>query len=76
MRDLPNLDHFSKTDAFAVIYEIKLGQIPNRLVIGRTECIYDNLNPDFVTNFKIDFFFEENQQFEVHCYNMDDRDNQ
>jgi len=43
MENLPNLDHFSKTDAFAVLYE--QNPRPIKRFIGRTECIYDNLNP-------------------------------
>jgi hypothetical protein len=40
--------------------------------LGRTECIYDNLNPHFVTNFEVDYLFEENQLFLVEAYDMDD----
>jgi len=34
---------------------------------GRTEAIKDNLNPDFVQKFVMDYFFEESQKlmFEV-----------
>jgi len=34
---------------------------------GRTEVIWDNLNPDFVKKFVMDYFFEEMQKlkFEV-----------
>ena len=40
--------------------------------LGRTECIYDTLNPSFVTNFNVDFFFEETQTFLIEAYDMDD----
>lgn len=50
LRDLPNMDTFSKTDAFIVLYQLKKqGNQTLRAQVGRTECIYDNLNPDFVT---------------------------
>jgi len=39
---------------------------------GRTECIYDSLNPQFVTNFDVDYYFEETQTFLVEAYDMDD----
>ena len=39
---------------------------------GRTECIYDNLNPVFVTNFDVDYYFEEQQFFLIEAYDMDD----
>ena len=43
-----------------------------RVKLGRTECIFDNLNPHFVTNFDVDYMFEENQQFLVEAYDIDD----
>ena len=61
MTDLPNLDTLSKTDAFLILYEIKKqGTNSIRVKLGRTECIYDNLNPQFVTQFEVDYHFEEN----------------
>jgi hypothetical protein len=61
MTDLPNLDTLSKTDAFLILYEIKKqGTKSIRVKLGRTECIYDNLNPQFVTQFEVDYHFEEN----------------
>jgi len=30
------------------------------------------LNPEFVTNFEVDYFFEETQSFLVEGYDMDD----
>ena len=73
MTDLPNLDTLSKTDAFLILYEIKKQGTKNiRVKLGRTECIYDNLNPHFVTQFEVDYHFEENQQFLIEAYDMDD----
>ena len=40
--------------------------------IGQTECIFDNLNPDFVTKVEVDYYFEENQSFLIEAYDMDD----
>ena len=42
--------------------------------IGKTECIYDNLNPEFVTSFEVDYLFEETQTFLIEAYDMDDPD--
>lgn len=42
--------------------------------IGQTECIYDSLNPEFVTSFSVDYLFEESQTFLIECYDMDDPD--
>jgi len=60
MRNLPNLDTFSLTDAFIILYELReQGSRTLKIKKGRTECIYDNLNPNFVTSFDLDYFFEE-----------------
>lgn len=60
MENLPNLDTFSKTDAFIILYELKKqGSRIMKVRRGRTECIYDNLNPQFVTSFDLDYYFEE-----------------
>ena len=73
MMNLPNLDTFSKTDAFAVLYELrKQGTRTVKQARGKTECIYDNLNPEFVTSFEVDYYFEETQTFLVEAYNMND----
>lgn len=40
--------------------------------IGKTECIYDNLNPEFVTNIEVDYLFEDTQTFIIEAYDMDD----
>ena len=37
-----------------------------------TECINDNLNPDFVTAIEVDYFFEEQQNFTLEVYDADD----
>lgn len=36
-----------------------------------TECIQDNLNPDFVQTIEVDFFFEETQKFILEVYDKD-----
>lgn len=73
MENLPNLDTFSKTDPFIVLFELKKqGNRNMKVQLGRTECIFDNLNPHFVTNFEVDYMFEENQSFLVESYDMDD----
>ena len=54
---LPNLDKSSKSDAFAVLFELVNGQ-KNRL--GNTEVILDNLNPKWVNAIECKFSFEEN----------------
>ena len=70
-QNLPNLDKASKSDAFCVVWEIK-GQ--QRQKKGQTECILDNLNPEFVTTIDVNYHFEESQNFQVDVYDADDMD--
>jgi hypothetical protein len=44
-------------------------------MIGKTEVIWDSPNPNFVTQFEVDFKFEENQEMLVEAYDMDDDKN-
>ena len=67
--ELPNLDTFSKSDPFIVMYK----QVGNRWsMIGKTEVIHDNLNPEFVKKILVDFHFEQTEMFKVEVYDSDD----
>ena len=67
------MDTFSKTDAFIILYQMKKqGTKSIKHKIGTTECIYDSLNPHFVTSFEVDYLFEETQTFLMEAYDMDD----
>jgi len=67
--ELPNMDTFSKSDPFCVFYK-KTG---NRWqILGKTEVIHDNLNPEFVTKIMADFHFERKEEFKVEVYDSDD----
>jgi len=68
-KSLPNLDVGSKTDPFCVVWELKGNQKIKR---GQTECILDNLNPEFVTAIEVDYHFEESQNFQLDVYDADD----
>ena len=65
---LPNLDKHSKSDPYCVLWAVN----PTKSLIGRTEVVYDNLNPEFVTPIDADYFFEESQDFRVEVYDADD----
>jgi hypothetical protein len=52
----------------------KQGNRSIKMKIGKTECIYDNLDPQFVTSFEVDYMFEETQTFLIEVYDMDDPD--
>ena len=51
-RKLKNLDVFSKSDPQVHVFE-------NNQKVGQTEKISNNLNPDFSTTIKINYFFEK-----------------
>lgn len=68
-RNLLDMDFFSKSDPFVVVYNKP--QSGNWREIGRTETIMDNLNPDFVKSFILDYFFEEQQLLKFDVYDLD-----
>ena len=43
-----------------------------KVLLGKTEVIWDNHNPDFVTQFTVDYYFEETQTFEILAMDCDD----
>jgi len=55
-KSLPNMDRRSKTDPFCVLWDIS--QAGRRMRVGQTELIADNLNPEFVTEINVDYYFE------------------
>jgi hypothetical protein len=70
-RKLVDLDTFSKSDPFVEVYE-KLSNESKFRSLGKTEIIWDNLNPDFIKNFTIDFHFEETRFLLFKVYDADD----
>ena len=69
---LPNLDSGSKSDPFLVLFKIQRGQ---KILLGRTELISDNLNPQWIQGVDVDYMFEEQQIFLVEIYDADDPKN-
>lgn len=45
-------------------------------LIGQTETIWDNSDPQFIASFEVKYFFEESQTFIAEAYDTDDVDNQ
>lgn len=78
LRDVPKLDTFSDSDPFIVFYALKKSGGQNsramKQLIGKTEVIWDQHNPDFVRQFEVDYYFEEVQNFRVEAYDIDDED--
>ena len=63
-RKLKNKDLASLSDPFIVLHrKTESGWI----VMGRSEIIWNNLNPDFSKSFPMDFIFERRQVFKVEC---------
>ena len=71
-KNLPNLDTFSYSDPFVVLY-IKKGNIWQKL--GRTEVIHDNLNPQWVTKINVDYHFEQADNYKLEVWDVDDEKN-
>jgi Ca2+-dependent lipid-binding protein len=66
---LRNLDTFSKSDPFVVLYtESTPGQWKES---GRTEIIDDNLNPEFSKKFEMTYRFETQQKLKFEVYDSD-----
>ncbi|KAG5838061.1 hypothetical protein ANANG_G00219800 [Anguilla anguilla] len=72
VRNLLDVDTFSKSDPVVVLYVQGIGTKEWR-EFGRTEVIDNTLNPDFVRKFVLDFFFEEKQNLRFDVYNVDSR---
>uniref|UniRef100_A0A6A7G4L2 Copine-3-like isoform X2 n=2 Tax=Hirondellea gigas TaxID=1518452 RepID=A0A6A7G4L2_9CRUS len=67
--NLVSHDLLSKSDPFVVLYLRGIsGQFEQ---IGRSETIKNSENPKFSTQFKIEYFFEENQEIRVEIYDTD-----
>jgi len=72
-RNLPQMDTFSPSDPFCVLYwkDEKTNQLS---FIGRTEAIDDNPNPDFAKEIRIIYRFEELQMIHIDVYDKDNED--
>jgi Copine/C2 domain len=70
-RKLKDVEYFSKSDPFVEIFE--RSNDTKWTMIGKTEVIWDNLNPDFMRNFVIDYQFEQQKylKFQVFDANME-----
>lgn len=69
-RGLIDMDVFSKSDPMCVVYMKQFASEQWR-EFGRTEVIWDNLNPEFVKKFVVDYFFEELQKLKFEIYDVD-----
>lgn len=68
--NLVDADVFSKSDPMCVIFTQEYG-MDNWKEYGRTEVIWNNLNPSFVTKINIDYYFETRQHLKFAVYDVD-----
>ncbi|KAK0064073.1 copine-8 [Biomphalaria pfeifferi] len=69
-RNLVDSDVFSKSDPMVVAY-IHDQARRNWRELGRTEVVWNNLNPDFVKKFTLQYFFEQSQKLKFEVYDVD-----
>ena len=60
-RNLLDMDFFSKSDPYIKVH-FSSGPQRKPALIGRTETIDNNLNPNFTKSFKLDYIFEVKQE--------------
>ena len=70
---LADMDTFSKSDPFAVLY-LQDCQTGDWLYVDRTETVDNTLNPHWVKKFLVDYQFETRQMLKVCVYDSDSDD--
>ncbi|KAJ8301692.1 hypothetical protein KUTeg_020679 [Tegillarca granosa] len=71
-RNLIDADVFSKSDPLCVLFVEEPGTKQWR-EFGRTEIIWNNLNPDFVKKFVMHYYFEQSQKLKFEVYDVDSK---
>ena len=66
-----DLDTFSKSDPIIHVF-LKDGKLKQYTLIGKTEMVLNNLNPDFTKTFTIDYYFEKEQWIKFQVYDVDE----
>lgn len=69
-RNLADLDILSKSDPEVHVF-LRDSKSTRYTMIGKTEMILNNLNPDFTKVFVIDYFFEKEQIIKFEVYDVD-----
>ncbi|RIA94905.1 Copine-domain-containing protein [Glomus cerebriforme] len=70
-RDLSDLDYLSKSDPQIVLLAKDVRTQKWKPTNQQTEIIMNDLNPNFVKSFIVDYLFEELQQFRFICVDVD-----
>lgn len=69
--NLPDMDVMSKSDPQIRVYLSDTRTGNREKLIGQTEIIWDNLNPQFSTPICLDYYFEEVQNLRFECVDID-----
>merc|ERR1712012_520489 len=69
-KNLRDMDIFSKSDPMCVVSTKPFGS-QNFMEIKRTECINNNVNPQWVTKVQMNYMFEEQQYLNFDVYDVD-----
>ncbi|CAL8074659.1 unnamed protein product [Orchesella dallaii] len=70
-RSLLNLDQVTQSDPLCVAYIQDSTTSWEWVELGRTETIFNNLNPEWKTKFIVDYRFEERQMLALMIYDKD-----
>ena len=73
-RGLYDMDVFSKSDPYVKVY-FKRSNTNQWGLLGRTETIDNNLNPNFQKSFVVDYIFEAKQELKFEVFDEDDKNN-
>ena len=68
---LADQDILSKSDPICVLFQAAKGNDNHWIEIGRTECVRDNLNPEWTKKFVVNYSFEERQLVKLEVYDHD-----
>uniref|UniRef100_A0A914UZ32 C2 domain-containing protein n=1 Tax=Plectus sambesii TaxID=2011161 RepID=A0A914UZ32_9BILA len=69
-KNLPDRDVTSRSDPICVVHISEYEQGPWTFV-GRSERVVNSLNPEFLTKFQVNYFFEKTQYLKFELYDVD-----
>ena len=72
LRNIPKMDLMSPSDPF-IIVQMK-DELKNRwITVGKTDIIWDNPNPDFSKDIRINYMFEEIQTVRLNIWDANEQ---
>lgn len=70
-RELVDLDVFSKSDPYIKVSYRREPHHKGLTLLGRTQTIPNNLNPNYVKSFQLDYIFEARQDIRFELFDDD-----